>query len=460
MRTTTILNLGDFIGYWTLLKLYMPEFGRWVGKRTRNGVTEIIDWDFRMAIPDKRHTAPRRPNIHTNQENTLSEAYVDKFHVSVYLGAKSAKTERVYLQDYVGPYPKYIYVAPDETETPEDLTHAIVPSWVETETPEERATRERKENIADWNRTAHYLAKHVHNQANIFNLANEYGQRKIKAPVPTGDTSGFTPEQIAANLAGSYAFAYRIKLIGMLWRLVKLYEDHNDAIPFDLHRDTEWAVNRDYLAGDYEKHGEFTYTCNTAHTSADTNRPDVDDTTWSKVFLNRIPGTFNFDAIRRERYLDESDSQYKIRTIIKPTKVKINLATGEGILDYIRCVSQEFGYHSDFDPFETHPPDEEDNNLHAFYGFHRELAKWTTVINEYELHTSKVSHDNAMGLIPSVKIYDATVAPTEPSRHTQVRDAQDHTNKDWAQLYEHYFDALEHHVPRPDAQSPFLRSPG
>ena len=458
MRTTTYLNLGQFSGYWKLKKLYMPEYGRWIGKRERDGITQIVDWDFRMAIPNKQHEPPIS-NEHGSKENTLGFAFVNKFDIEVRVGAYSDTPYRTNLSNYAGSYPKYIYVAPDETETLEDLTHAIVPSWIETETPEEKAARERKENIADWNRTAHYLAKHVHNQADIFALANKYGQRKIKAPVPTGDTSGFTPEQIASNLAGSYAFSYRIKLIGMLWRLVKMYENHNDVIPFDLHRDTEWAVNRDYLAGDYEKHGEFTFLCNTAHTSTDTNRPDVDDTTWSKVFLNRIPGTFHFDAIRREQYFDESDSQYKTRTIIKPTTVKINLTTGEGILDYIRCISQEFGYHSDFAPFETHPPDEQDNNLHAFYGIHRELSKWTAVINNYELHTSKVSHDNAMGLIPAVKIYDATVAPTEPSRHTQVRDAKDHTNKDWAQLYEHYFDALEHHAPRPDAQSPFLRSP-
>ena len=449
-----------------LLKVYLLETGRWIITREVKGVKEVIDFDLRMAKPRTGHRPPESSfDSHNNPDHTyptVRGASSNKHYNQISIIGKSTRPrDRVVVENYTGPYPHYIYLADGETETLEDLTNAVVPDWIITETPEERATRERKENLVDWDRMIHKMARSFVENDKTYELAYDYAMSANLTPNPALRFDlRFKHHNVAAQVA-AIAKAHRIKKIGMAKRLYELYKDPTTATPFDLNRNTKWESDRTYRAGDYEKKDGFTYWCLRNHTSNDENAPDVDVETWRKVLLNNIPSSFTYDVVSYKKK-EGNDYPPKYDRIVTPKNVTINLETGDGILDYLHCIAQEFGYHDDFHISDQPPADIHDSDripndhVYFFYGVMEKLPEWRAKTDEYELWTSKVDEDSPTGIVPDNKIYSAKVAHLHSSQKT---DALWHTKADCLDLYSRFHDALRTHI-KPEAQSPFLRSPG
>lgn len=475
MRTSTWVGIGAMQpqpNEPVIKELHLIEDRRWWCRRIWNNVEEIVDYDFRNA-----HIGVHlRPNSKTYKDNFYN-IEVWKNHVTAHVGISDPLAGRhmgFNFHNYTGPYPKLIYLAVGEAETPESELKAkpgVRPDWIRVESAEDRAAREKKENLVDYKRIAHNLARHQYEDDLIPILANAYAKRKYPNPHVFIQTLGnqIGTDSTLMELVVDVVNVHRLKLIGLLWRLIKLYEDSANAVPFQLSRDTEWETGNTYKIGDYEKHDNFTWWCLAGHTATDANAPGSDDTVWRKVLLNSIPSTFSFNVITYEAIKDPEDDRFTIgHERKKATKnVTINVETGDGILDYIRMLTHEFKYHKDFDytheSIPSHVANEHEkipsDNLFFFAGILKKHAEWKKKIDKFELWTSKLESSDPIVIVPDFKIYQSKVAVIDNRNANQVSDAKELTETDWTDLFENYFEALFHYASK-DAKSPWQRSPG
>lgn len=469
----------------TVRELHILEDARYRLRRAKNGVEEILDIDFRTAYSGWHKQTEGDPYF----DNVLS-TYNTKNRTNIHIvcgGDIEIRTIRLY--NYTGPYPKLVYLREGETETSAEQLIAnpgTRPGWIRIEPAEERAKREREENLVDWMRIAHRMARHHFEADNIRSLATKFAKRHLPNPVvliPVLSRQIGTEVDLIDDLV-DISDVHRLKLIGLLIRIIKLYENNDNAKRLIISRDTEWAVGKTYKVGDYEKYTvpdpkpddathvqTYTCYCEKAHTATADNSPKGDggNDFWNRnVVLDKIPSSFTFDEVKYEQKKDTDGNIIygEYDRVVTPKNVTIDLETGEGVLDFIKCLTQEFNYHLDYAHHEQFPV----NNLHEsdtipndplffFAGILNAADDWTRKIAKYELWTSKLETKDPIKVVPNKKIYSSKVEHIEKRNANQIADAKEHTTADWVSLYDNFFEALFHNV-QPSALSPWHRSPG
>lgn len=456
MRTT--IHVGFHSYYSSVTKeIHILGFKRFRIRRMSGNNEQVLDLDFRNSkLKDYK-----AKNI---GDTNIRSVRVNKNHITMsYIGAIATGNEpdiRIY--DYMGPYPKLVYLANGETEsTPQEMAvnPGTVPHWIERESAAVREARERAEHLTDWTRYIHKIAREHFETDLTPALAKIFGKSVDITPnlFSNFDTRNahHRKSQKTANICVD-----RLRLIGMGWRLIKLYESSDNAVPFELKRDAEWKSGVVYGAGNYEKYNGATWWCLKEHTSADANKPGLSESAdiWRQVFLNGIPSSFVHNHVSYTH--DQEENTYVKAVTAK--NITINLEDGTGIEDYLHMLAQEFSYHDD------HPSNhrsgirqdaEPQDSIYKFFGILQKLDEWQKKRNKWELWTSKIESTDPIAIIPDTKVYCAEVQPVSRSNSLHIRDSAELTEADWVNLLGGYFEALSHHV-HEEAESVFSRSPG
>lgn len=302
---------------------------------------------------------------------------------------------------YHGIYPRYIFVGAGETVAL-DTGNGVVPSWIPTQTNDERTAKIRISKANNWERRLHKVAVEFDSEDLSRKWAQHAGKYERENPEVGLNLNRRNADHLKELSKIDNTSIHRCQLLGVAFRIVRLYRNTDNANAFHDATIAAWAAGA-IAQGDYRTHSDKTWIAKSAHTAAESNKP----------------GTEGGNAVWKEAKLDGAPTLFHDGSKL----TGLNISTGDGIEEFVSMMESQFDV-SPRDHF----------NLAGKYE-----ALWSDHADSRIIYT--MNPDTGLG---QGKIYEATINPHDNSSKTQRQAALLHSKADWYDLYARFIDALDY----------------